>query len=190
MIVYCYMYSNKNIKKVNKKFVVISAIIIAIVVTFITLEKTGVTTIFIKETETAVIDNGINLSPPTEEERSAGDLQKESIISQEKENIEKPSSSKDDVAVVIVDAAQYEEVVEVRAFASNVVEKGICTFTFSNAEYQIINTTPAIEDASTTPCMTLSINRAEFQSSGTWKLIVSYKNQSRSGSASSLVEIK
>jgi len=129
--------------------------------------------------------NKINLEPPTEQEQAAGDKQKEEIIDEE-ENTSVP----DGAEVIIVDANQYDQEIEVRAFVSNLVEDGTCTITFTKADLKIVKEVPANADASSTPCVTLTLPRSEFSETGTWDVSVTYSNTRIMGTTSGTMEIQ
>ncbi len=187
------MYSTKLKNKNNKKNAVIVAILLLLFVAtlLIILEKTGVTNFYTKKPTQSVgtsTENTINLGPPTEEEKNAGDEKKAEVLEQDNQEDATPTS--DNVSVVIVDANQYEEVVEVRAFVANTLKDGTCTYIFKKDNNTIEKTTPAYADASSTPCITLTVNRSEFISPGTWNLTVNYTSQNLQGSESTTLEIK
>lgn len=130
--------------------------------------------------------NTVNYEPPTEEEKEAGDKQKETIVNTESENDNLPESAE----VVIVDSSQYDDEIEVRAFVANVIKDGTCTITFLKDGNMIEKSVPAYADASTTPCIALTLPRSEFGESGEWKLVVEYKNEQIVGSAEGIINIE
>lgn len=129
--------------------------------------------------------NTIDYGPPSEEEKVAGDKQKDLILEQEK-NLLVP----DGANVIIVDSSQYSNEIEVRAFASNIIADGTCKVSFSKDAYLIEKEVPAYADASSSPCIALSVPRSEFQTSGTWEVTVQYFNSNIKGSASSTIEVE
>lgn len=159
---------------------------------FIVFEKTGITDFYQDNDKSSVVQNNpvINLSPPTEEESNAGNEQKEKIIKQEEDVAEQNSTTKNEVSLIIVDANQYDNEVEVRAFVSNIIQDGTCTYTFTkDGSDTITKSSPAFADASSTPCVTLQINQSEFQNTGIWDLEVTYTNEVNEGSANTTIEI-
>lgn len=184
------MYSKKSKNKKNKIIIIIVLLLVALAMLFVALEKTGVTNLFTLGNETAqepTADvNTIDYGPPTEAEVEAGDTQKDKIIAKEDQ---KPAN---EASVVIVDASQYDDIVEVRAFVSNIIEDGTCTYVFTKENSRIEKTSPAYGDASTTPCVTLTVPRSEFENSGTWNVTVTYTDtvNTITGSTSQDVEIQ
>lgn len=178
------MQYKKQIPKNTKRLVYYALVVIAVLLsTVLLLEKTGVTNFFkAKKPVTASNDqttDSINYSPPTIEEKAAGDEQKTKITENTNtQDISKPNNAE----IVIVDASQYNDEIEVRAFVANVLEKGTCTFKFSLGSISFTKTQPAFPDASTTPCTTLTVNRSEFYSSGKWNLLVTFDSDNSSGS--------
>jgi hypothetical protein len=137
----------------------------------------------------------VNLEPPTEEEQAAGDEIKDEVVEPDQNPVEKPpqtgnsaDSNDKKINVVITDASQYGSDIEVRAFASNHIEDGTCTITFSKAGQQTIQKeVQARADASTTICSNLTINRSEFPTGGEWSVVVSYNSQNAKGSSNSQI---
>lgn len=121
----------------------------------------------------------VNYGPPTEEEQAAGDLQKI-------ENVSNPKVVQSDIAqVAIVDASQYENTIEVRAFISNVLQDGTCVIGFTNNNLHFEKSVPAYADASTTPCVGLEVPLGEFNASGSWSVTVSYTSSDSKSTGSS-----
>ncbi len=177
----------------NKKLLTLVLILLLIGLVLFILEKTKVTNFYENtpaSNTTTTNQPTINLDPPTEEEAKAGDEIKEDIIKNEAAQQQKPTDDKTKAEVVIVDSTQYDNEIEVRAFVSNVIKDGTCTFVFTNGSEKITKTMPAPADASSTPCMTLVVPRTEFSKTGTWNLTVSYANDTASGSATSTVGVQ
>lgn len=145
--------------------------------------------------------NDIDFGPPTEEERQAGDEQKDTITDKESSNdadeTTQPSDSdendrQDDrksANVVIVDASQYDDIVEVRAFVNNHIQDGTCRYRFQRGNQTINKQLEAHADASTTVCPALEVNRSEFRSAGTWSVTVTYESSGAKGSQSQELQI-
>ncbi len=130
-------------------------------------------------------DSGINFGPPTEEEQRAGDEQKDRIVEeQENENsTTQNSDQKQSANVIIVDADQYDDVVEVRAFISDHVQDGTCFYRFTRNNQLVEKSLPAHADASTTICPNLEVDRTEFPTAGDWQLVVTYESDNAKGSS-------
>ena len=172
----------------NKKIlgIAISALLaVALLVLF--LELNGTTDFYQKpKTSTPMAEeNPINYGPPTEEEQAAGDKQKEEIVRKAEEN----SALPDNATVAIVDANQYDQEVEIRAFATNVVADGQCIITLQQGNQTVTKTVDAFADASTTPCINLSIPRDEFKSDGEWAVTVEYRNDTIKGSSQTVLTL-
>lgn len=181
----------------NKKLLIIVATLLLISGVLFILEKTKVINLYERTPETTnstTNEPKIDLSPPTEEESKAGDEKKQQIINQEQYNktynSNGNSEDKTEAEVVIVDATQYDTEIEVRAFASNVLQNGTCTFVFTNGSNTITKSMPASADASTTPCMTLTVPRAEFNQAGSWNLSVNFESSTYKGQATTKVGIQ
>jgi hypothetical protein len=175
------MQYKKPQQKNGKKVLLLPLLILLLGGIVFGLEKSGVINLYSRDeasnSNTPNPVNTVNYDPPTEEEKNAGDEQKEEIVSEENTQNQKPDSAE----VIIVDASQYGDEIEVRAFVANVIESGTCTFWFHKLNIEITKTTPAYADASTTPCITLTIPRSEFPEAGDWGLTVSFESASVKG---------
>lgn len=130
--------------------------------------------------------NKINYNPPTDQEKKSGDEKKKDITKEQESPRELPNTA----TVAITDASQYGEVIEVRAFVSNVVKNGTCEIRFTYQSFNVTKSVPANADAHSTPCMTLTVPRSEFQTPGEWSVKVTYKNDQVMGSASSKIKVE
>lgn len=148
--------------------------IVLIALTILFLENRGTLHLFNKdvENESSNTADGVNYGPPTKQEQEAGDIKKQQIVD---ENKEIPDVN--NATLVITDAEQYDNEIEVRAFVSNVIKDGDCNIKFTSGENEINKQVPAYEDASTTPCIALSIPRNEFPVAGTWQVEVTYTSK-------------
>ena len=130
--------------------------------------------------------NNTVYSPPTAEEKQSGDdIKPEVVKRQEQEDAQKkdnpeltqnnqtnsPSSSAE---VIITDAAQYNNVIEVRSFVSNQYKDGTCTITLTKGSLKVSKETKAYKDATTTICTNPLIDRSEFKQAGDWQVVVKY----------------
>lgn len=129
--------------------------------------------------------DGINYGPPTEEEKRQADEQKKDVEeAQNKENspASTPTATKS-VSVIITDAAQYDDIIEVRSFIPDHYQDGTCTITFTKDNLTLSKETPAYKDASTTICTNPEFKSSEFKTKGTWKVVVSYESANATGTS-------
>lgn len=188
------MYSLKNkqhqLKQTTPKsrLIFILGSLLLLFVAALVLEKTGVTDFYHKAQSptTDGTESSINYDPPTEEEVKAGDEKKQEIIQEEEST---PTEPVTEANVVIVDASQYDNSVEVRAFVSNIIKDGTCSFTFTKDNNKVTKVGPAFGDASSTPCIAQTIPVSEFSESGEWNLVVRYEADGVAGSAETTVNI-
>lgn len=126
-------------------------------------------------------------TPPTAEEKEAANTQKDETVKETEQNNTPPSS-----ANIVVDAGQYNDTIEVRAYAANVFESGgTCTATLKYGDATITRQVTAFESARTTQCKGIDIPRSEFKTAGDWQLTVSYSSPTISGqSAPITINIK
>ncbi|MCA9328256.1 hypothetical protein KC959_00650 [Candidatus Saccharibacteria bacterium] len=175
-------------KKNKKKLFLVVVSFSVLIISMLALEYLHVTDFYQKkpsanEAITPTI-NSVNYQPPTEQERQAGDTKKSEII--EQESTQKPSTAN----IVLVDAAQYDDMIEVRSFVSNLIEDGVCTYVFTKDSYKLTKQTNAVADASSTPCINLSVPRSEFLTSGSWELSITFEGTSAQGILNSTLEIR
>ncbi len=123
--------------------------------------------------------NNVDYGPPTPEEQAAGDEQKTENTEKEGNINATPSKTAN---IVLIDANQYFDIFEVRAYISNQYEDGgTCTATFTKDGQTVRQTSNAFKDASTTQCGALDIARSRFPTVGDWQLIVEYSSPTSSG---------
>ncbi len=167
---------NKSFK--HKKLALLLAIVL--------LSGAAYALIVLKNHNTAVTGK-VNYGPPTAQEKKAGDTVKDDVIARQKQEQEAQQQSEDNASankkasVIITDANQYDNTVEVRAFIPDYYQNGTCTITFKKDSYTVAKTTPAYKDATTTICTNPLISRTEFATAGTWQLTVAYTAQGASG---------
>lgn len=126
--------------------------------------------------------SGINFSPPTEEEKQAGDKQKEIIDNEPQEQTSQDlSDNRSTVNVVITDAGQYGDTIEIRSFIPNHMQDGTCTIVLSMGIQKIVKEVPAKRDVSSTVCLNPNLERNQFPSKGIWQLTVSYSSKDAQG---------
>lgn len=140
------------------------------------------------DTDSSIIktdDEGgiINMNPPTKQEKQAGNVRKQEIDKEEALINQQEKIEKKNVNVIITDAGQYAEDVEVRAFIPDHYQDGTCTILFQKDSLSISKSSPAYRDISTTICTNPKIKRSEFSSSGEWKVTVSYESKDSKGAS-------
>lgn len=141
-------------------------------------------------TITTLLKTLLTTTPPTKEEQQAADTQKEKNI--EREQIDTNNQATKTAEVVLVDAGQYSDTIEVRAYIANIYEDGgTCTVTFTKDSQTVTRTSKGFKDATTTQCEPFNIPRSAFPSAGDWQLKISYtSNTSTGASASQAVNVK
>lgn len=186
--------TNKNPKMSPKKALLIGIVLVVLAIaTLVLLEKTGVTNFYERSQPSSPTPTEpqprINLDPPTEEEAAAGDQKKDEIVQQEQEEDGAPDPATK-TSVTIVDASQYDTEIEVRAFASS-IKDGTCVITFEQAgQVKIVKSVPAYADASSSPCIALTLPRSEFPTAGKWHVTVEYSSEGLEGSAETSLQLQ
>ena len=129
---------------------------------------------------------GINLDPPTEEDKAEVEKNKDKLADQTNAT----PAPKGSATVVITRAEQYSDI-EVAAYVSNLFEDGgTCTLTLNNGGHTITRQSTGIQDARKTTCPAFSIPRSEFPVTGAWKITVSYNSAAANGSVEGSVTIQ
>jgi hypothetical protein len=96
-------------------------------------------------------------------------------------------STKRDVQVGIAYAALSGDMVEVRAFVSEVIEgSGTCTATFSKSGQTVTGSSNSFIDATTSQCEPISLARAQFSEGGSWQVVVSYDSADAKGQSGAM----
>lgn len=170
------MYPMSMKQKVNKKWFILAGIAVVLL---------GVGGYFLlshdKNSNKQSPVNKVNYGPPTKEEKAAGDQQK--AANEARDEVIKNSTPSGTAQIVLVDANQYFDVVEARAYISNIYEDGgTCTATYTLNNQTVKQSGSAHKDASTTQCEAIDIPRSKFPSGGAWQLVFSYSSATASGS--------
>ncbi len=163
----------KNKKLFSKKYLIIILLIFAALITWVVFQRLH-TRPHPKTTPSTTTGSGGTYSPPTAQEQQAGDQQKE--INDQKQQAQKNSSQTGEktVSVIITDAGQYDDKIEVRAFIPDYYQDGTCKITITKDSYTVSKSTPAYHDVSTTICTNPLFSRSEFPVSGQWQVVVTY----------------
>lgn len=178
-------YSNKNTKTNKKRLFSVVFVMIVVVLG-------GV---FGYKYYSKINKGGSDYTPPTQEEKQSGDDIKPNVVkrqeqeeSQKKDNPEQSSSQQpansSSATVVITDAGQYDNVIEVRAFISDRYQDGTCKISLIKDNLTVSKTTEAYKDATTTICTNPLFDRSEFKQVGNWQVVVEYNSQNYSGKSS------
>jgi hypothetical protein len=167
-------HTNRQPKR-NKKILIIAALIAVLVgssIGYAAWRASNNTDD--KKTTTKTDDSGINYEPPTDEEKQAGEDQKDAGAKDPDTTQQPPQTEKKQVSVVIADAGQYGDVIEVRAFVPEHIQDGTCTITITKDAAKVVKTAKAYADASSSICTNPEILRSEFPTSGEWSVTVAY----------------
>jgi len=126
------------------------------------------------DTESIVTDaNGINLDPPTEEEKNPArdDTTPPSQNS--------PAGPKQQVKPIITSADNKE----VRAYVPGIIEEGgSCVATFTHGQDKVTATSSSFANVSHTTCKPMTLD-GPLNISGKWTVVVSYSSSSYEGSS-------
>jgi hypothetical protein len=116
----------------------------------------------------------VNYDPPTKEEQEAGDIQKIKNIDGENDSTGSQSSP-----TIVLEASQYEDIVEIRAYITGIFEdNGQCKLSLRKDSSSITRTSTSFASATTTQCGAINIPVSEFPTSGEWQTIMEYTSNS------------
>ena len=169
----------------NNRVIIITIIIVTLIITTLltsflwSKHQSDVTTEAANE-----IKESINYNPPTKEEQSTGDEQKDILLNEEDQ------TAPETATVVLSNSSQSDDVVRVRAFISNVIEEnGTCTTTLTNGDLTVSKITKSFADASTTQCGAIDFTRNQFVKTGTWQITIKYQSTNVTGTTTGSIEI-
>lgn len=189
------MKINKN-RKSNKKAVLLSVAIILLVALVTTYSVVAYKkSLWPFQPGTIQVngdDDNINYDPPTQQEINDSQNAKKDNLDNDKQDDPSNSTSGNlksiEVGVSFADVMDGQ--VEVRAFTPSVVESdGTCTATLTKNSATVTKVSKAFIDSTTSQCQPIKIALSEFQQSGSWSLLVSYKS-SKSQGKSEIIEVR
>ncbi len=159
----------------NKKLVFLVIIVLLLVA------SAGAYLLFSKKTPSSGTNstseyNKIDYSPATSEDREYNDEIKENLPTEGSTNDQQNQSA--DLRISIVDASQYDQEFEVRAYVTGTLSNdGTCTATFTkDGNRTVTKSVIAAPNVSNMSCATAKIPVSDFQSKGEWGLVVSYQS--------------
>lgn len=133
--------------------------------------------------------DGVNYNPPTEQDKTEAENNKQDLANK----VDQPTSTPPSTAnVLITFSGQYDQQVELGASVSNVFEdNGVCTLTLTKDTLKLVKTSAGVKDARSTICTPFSVPRAEFAQAGQWTAVVSYTSKSITGTSQpKVIEVK
>lgn len=146
--------------------------------------------------------NSINLTPPTSNQKAAGNDVKQNTLNQAKDGKgdtgSDPSpapqpiagSDKKSVGMDITATNQTDTILQIRAFIQTVTNSGTCSLSMKNAQGVIYTATAGVQaQSSTTTCKGFDIPLTQL-ASGTWTISINFSNESLTASTSGEVTIK
>jgi hypothetical protein len=178
-------YHQTRISRAKRKkiLIVVAVLVLLLAVALLINSRTNTIDVPFLSNETNQQESDDQAEPNPDREpgntnTSDNDLDPNTPVSNEQDDQELKAAS-----VVIVDAAQYGQIVEVRSFVSNHIQEGTCTVRFSKDGRSFSKTTPARPDATTTICLSVEIPRAQFTSTGQWDVFVEYEAAGAKGTS-------
>jgi hypothetical protein len=175
--------SGKKQKNVRLILILVGAAILVLALAFTALAYTQKWWPF-AQAEDLIID-GVNYGPPTEQEIESSQDAKKNILEEDKASGDGSNGNSTNLKTANVGVSHSEVIdgnLEVRAFIGNVVESGTCTATLTRTGSETVTkSSRAFVDASTSQCEPILIPVGEFDETGEWTLVVSYKSSTSAG---------
>lgn len=129
-------------------------------------------------------ESKVNLTPPTSEQKTAGDEIKDNSI-----NNQGSTSPESVVNISITAANQNSSLLQIRTLIEAVISTGKCTLTLTKNSNVITKVVAVQALSSSSTCAGFDIPTSEL-SVGTWQSTVDFKNDTLKGTASRSIEIK
>ncbi len=172
----------KNLKR-RKVLIIIALVLLLVVLALGVLEMTGKINLFGKDETPTIPQGGVNLNPPTEQEKKAGDEQKQAAVKQQEQpsNPTAPAQStqpgsKKAVKPVIIRSGGGE----VSGFVPGIVENGgTCTATFTSGASKVTKTSAGFANVSNTTCSPISYAGSGVQAG--WSVTLTYSSSASEG---------
>lgn len=135
--------------------------------------------------------DGVNLNPPTEEEKQEGNKAKQQALESDKSGRvdTPPATAPSTLPVYISSASQSTDSFQVRVVISAFVENGECTLTMSNNGQVVTQSAATRKDAHASICLGFDVPMSEL-SPGQWNIAVEVKSGENTGKATTTAEIK
>ncbi len=130
----------------------------------------------------------VNYDPPTKDDASSVDANKQRIEEQEANQNNNSSSV---VRPTITYAGQYDQSFEVGGYVDVFEEGGTCTATFTQGNVKLTKSVTAIRGANSVDCPVMSLSSASFNPKGQYTVTLSYKSDNYTGTSSTkTIEVK
>lgn len=169
-----------------------------IIIVMVALVVSGILFLVLKRDSGGLDDTGlttINYSPPTEEERKAGNEQKQANEDRNRQ-IEEQNQNHTDKKQVKPFLSYWGQdsdsrSIEVNGYITGIYEDGgTCTLTARKDQQEVTTSRKAIKDAKTTTCGLLEIARDKL-TPGNWSVAVTYNSSTATGTSDTVnVEVK
>ncbi len=182
------MYKHKNNTNTEKRYILIISIAVAVILALVTLYL-----VFMAEPPAeknapvqsgageATVKQDLDTTQDTNQMPPSDDPKINATTSNQDEELLAEDGVKKNTDVIITDASQYDDEIEVRAFMPSIVESGTCTVAFKKGSEEFKVDEAAYADATTTICTNSLIKRDMFSSNGNWTVTVSYSSENYSG---------
>lgn len=129
------------------------------------------------------VTEGISFSPATENDKQRVDETKQRIVEKDSQPTQQ-QESRQEVKPLITYAGQYDQAVEVGGYVSGIFEdSGLCTATFSRTGSSFKKSVQAVKNASSVDCPVISVSSDDFNTKGSWNVVLSYESRAAFGSS-------
>lgn len=132
----------------------------------------------------------INYTPPTNDEKTAGDQIKKQELDSQKQTSDGSNNTPSTVPLVITSTSQSSGMVYIRVIIQEVTSTGSCTLSMSNSSGGTYTATSPVQSmASSSTCEGFNVPVSKL-SQGSWDINIKYTNGTSSGVASGSITIQ
>jgi hypothetical protein len=169
------------VKIKSKKTLIITAVVVLVIAAGIGVYAFTRTSTPKTAESLAQPGGDVSLSGPTDDEKTAGNTQKQ-VIEQREEAVKQSESHTGTKQVT--PTITYVDQTGLNAFVPGIYEDGgTCTATVTMGSYSFTKTSSAQKDATTTSCSPVDFSSSDFPAKGDWQVVLTYKSNAASGSS-------
>lgn len=179
MLIFC--YNSESMVK-NKKLIIILAVLTLIAISVASY-------VFVirgdqrnsQQTASTTQEDKVNLDPPTEEDKTRVEQNKQRIVDQQNGQSQTSGST---AKPVITYAEQYQSNVEVGGYVNGIFEDGgTCTAKFSQGSQVVTKSSKGVKNSNNVSCPAIVTPASTLSPKGTWTVTLTYSSPTASGTS-------
>jgi multidrug efflux pump subunit AcrB len=164
------MKTQKSNKKTRNNILKVSAVILAVLlVIFLIFNLQNIKQSFFADNNQNNLNENINLNPPTEEQKQAGEDIKEKNIQEESNKLINNILG---ISITYIDASASDFISISSVITGAITNSGTCSLSLTKGDYVINKEASTYALPSSSTCMGFDIEKSEL-SNGTWKVELS-----------------